>query len=246
MVNKQMCLELIKLFKSHRLLWDPTNTHFYHKELKEQAWKDISCKMKLPVNEVKKKITNLRGVLRKERYRCREFNKSDGVPYESKWFAFKHLSFLEDIRYHLPMDKKNEPSSTATLKVGKTEPESDSNAENEKEEEEAANNSESDMPLASATVWMQGHETPEEPQQTTTRKRKTVRKVIRRAKKLKSEEYFYKPDNTYDAFGRLVASELRKYDNHTLAYVKKAIMDIIFQADTGSLPAVSIEYSNEY
>ncbi|VVC98635.1 unnamed protein product, partial [Leptidea sinapis] len=42
--------------------------------------------------------------------------------------------------------------------------------------------------------------------------------------------------DTYESFGRLVSAELRKYDPQTLAHVKKAIMDIIFQADIGKFP----------
>ncbi|XP_038214271.1 uncharacterized protein LOC119834063 isoform X2 [Zerene cesonia] len=168
---------------------------------------------------------------------------SDGEPYKSRWFAFEHLSFLEDIRSNQPKGTQNEPFSIATINVAKTEPETESNPENEKEES-AAPNSDSERPLATATVWMQDEdETPAETQ-TITRKRKTIKKFIKKAKRLKSDEYFHKSDNSYDAFGKLVASELRKYDNHTLAHVKKAIMDIIFQADTGNLPVVEIKFNS--
>lgn len=37
----------------------------------------------------------------------------------------------------------------------------------------------------------------------------------------------------FDTFGNHVASELRKYDIQIVPHVKKAIMDILFQADTG-------------
>lgn len=42
-------------------------------------------------------------------------------------------------------------------------------------------------------------------------------------------------DDAYDTFGKHVASELRKYDPYTLSYVKKSIMDIIFEADMGRI-----------
>lgn len=45
-------------------------------------------------------------------------------------------------------------------------------------------------------------------------------------------------DNTdpYFTYGQHVANEMRKYDSHTLAYVKKAINNILFDADMGRLP----------
>ncbi|GBP85741.1 hypothetical protein EVAR_97237_1 [Eumeta japonica] len=43
-------------------------------------------------------------------------------------------------------------------------------------------------------------------------------------------------DDALVVFGNHVANELRKYDSQTLPYVKKAILDILFQADTGQFP----------
>lgn len=42
------------------------------------------------------------------------------------------------------------------------------------------------------------------------------------------------PCDSYSTFGQYIANELRKYDPITLAYVKKDICGIIFQADTGA------------
>lgn len=39
--------------------------------------------------------------------------------------------------------------------------------------------------------------------------------------------------DSYTAFGQYIATELRKYDHITLTYVKHAISQIIFEADTG-------------
>nr|CAD7443895.1 unnamed protein product [Timema bartmani] len=41
------------------------------------------------------------------------------------------------------------------------------------------------------------------------------------------------PNDHYASFGNHLANELRKYELHTLPYVKRAILDILFQADTG-------------
>lgn len=39
----------------------------------------------------------------------------------------------------------------------------------------------------------------------------------------------------YFAYGQHIANELRKYDPQTLAYVKKAFSDVLFEADMGTL-----------
>ncbi|CAB3231907.1 unnamed protein product [Arctia plantaginis] len=49
-------------------------------------------------------------------------------------------------------------------------------------------------------------------------------------------EVLHTKDDACYTFGKHVASELRKYDAHTLACVKKCIMDTIFEADMGRIP----------
>lgn len=53
----------------------------------------------------------------------------------------------------------------------------------------------------------------------------------------------------YSSFGRHIANELRKYDPHTLAYVKNAINNIIFEADIGKYTQQQINtryYTQQY
>lgn len=51
-------------------------------------------------------------------------------------------------------------------------------------------------------------------------------------------------DNTdpYFTYGQHVGNELRKYDSRTLAYVKQAINNILFDADMGRLPLPNYAY----
>lgn len=39
----------------------------------------------------------------------------------------------------------------------------------------------------------------------------------------------------YFTYGQHIANELRKYDPQTLAYVKRAFSDVLFEADMGTL-----------
>ncbi|XP_049693456.2 uncharacterized protein LOC126053993 [Helicoverpa armigera] len=53
----------------------------------------------------------------------------------------------------------------------------------------------------------------------------------------------------YSSFGRHIANELRKYDPDTLAYVKNAINNIIFEADIGKYAQQQINtgyYTQQY
>lgn len=64
----------------------------------------------------------------------------------------------------------------------------------------------------------------------------------------KAMEVLNYTDDSYDTFGKHITAELRKYDPITLAYVKKAIMDILFQADTEMLPGTRQQgyYTQQY
>lgn len=64
----------------------------------------------------------------------------------------------------------------------------------------------------------------------------------------KAMEVLNYTDDSYDTFGKHITAELRKYDPITLAHVKKAIMDILFQADTGMLPGTRQQgyYTQQY
>lgn len=51
------------------------------------------------------------------------------------------------------------------------------------------------------------------------------------------------PIDHYESFGNHITSELRKYDSQTLPYVKRAILDVLFQADIGGFtPHTGSEY----
>lgn len=56
-------------------------------------------------------------------------------------------------------------------------------------------------------------------------------------------------NDPYSSFGRHISNELRKYDSHTLAYVKNAINNIIFEADLGKYTQQQINtgyYTQQY
>lgn len=89
---------LIELYRSSPVLWDPTNVNYRNKMKRQDAYKDISDIINMEREEVERKIKNIVGQFSRELKRLREKNSGGGAENEkqSKWFAFKLLSFLKD------------------------------------------------------------------------------------------------------------------------------------------------------
>ncbi|CAK1555271.1 unnamed protein product [Leptosia nina] len=205
MNGKQQCIDVIKAFESHNILWDRRECHSTRK--KDEAWKDISERVNMPVKEVKRTIYNLRGVLRKEKSRIRNSLTSGGQPYKSKWFAFEHMQFLLDIQ---DLDKYK------SKKRKRNNTETEDNSDNESSSTEG-------IPVEEAWVEEVAHSNPP---------------TLIKEENLGASSKQYNNEESNEIFGKLVASELGKYDSETLTYVKKAIMDIIFQADLGNIERI--------
>ncbi|XP_049772329.1 uncharacterized protein LOC126157246 isoform X2 [Schistocerca cancellata] len=88
---------LIEEYRHHRCLWDPRDPEFKMHTRKNEAWQEIAEALKVPTEEVKKKINSLLASFRRER---RKEATTSGMPagkkYRSGWFAFKSMSFLLD------------------------------------------------------------------------------------------------------------------------------------------------------
>lgn len=68
-MDNETAIKLIKLYEGHRVLWDPLNKKFYDKNVKQDAWNDISSKLGIAVDAIKKKMTSLTGSYRREKSR---------------------------------------------------------------------------------------------------------------------------------------------------------------------------------
>jgi hypothetical protein len=68
-MENETAIKLIKLYEGHRVLWDPLNKKHYDKNVKQDAWNDISFNMGIPVDVIKKKMTSLTGSYRREKSR---------------------------------------------------------------------------------------------------------------------------------------------------------------------------------
>lgn len=60
------------MYSAKELLWNPKHANYHNKSLREDAWKDISGTMKIPVAELKKKMTSLLACYRREKSRIKQ------------------------------------------------------------------------------------------------------------------------------------------------------------------------------
>ncbi|XP_031850549.2 uncharacterized protein LOC116435251 [Nomia melanderi] len=233
------CKIFIEMYKEHRSLWDPRHYNYHNSAIREKSWKEISSTLNLPVAELKNKMKSLMGTYRRERSRqkrsliCRS---GKGDIYVSKWFAFDCFNFLSD---------RDNPSQTMDVLT--------------KTEVDATMEEQNGMGMAHAEVLI---ETVEEmhagassnaPQTNCSESIKVPPISIKRKRRMTSspslEGHLFEKLSAllqkrmdvinmdpYFTFGQHVANELRKYDPRTLAYVKHAINNIIFDADMGRIP----------
>lgn len=65
--DREMCLQLIELYKSKSEIQQPTHNLYYHKIKKEDAWNELSKDVNTTVDAIKSKINSLLALFRKEK-----------------------------------------------------------------------------------------------------------------------------------------------------------------------------------
>ncbi|CAK1592237.1 unnamed protein product [Parnassius mnemosyne] len=58
-MDKEDSIRLIQLYGSFKMLWDSKDPDHLNKSKREDSWRKISKKMKLPIPELKKKLDSL-------------------------------------------------------------------------------------------------------------------------------------------------------------------------------------------
>ncbi|GBL83974.1 hypothetical protein AVEN_269453-1, partial [Araneus ventricosus] len=69
--TEEKSLKLIEVYRSKTLLWDPKHSDHYRKNLKEDAWNEISKEISSPVAQCKKKMVSLLASNRREKQRVK-------------------------------------------------------------------------------------------------------------------------------------------------------------------------------
>lgn len=72
------CLQLIELYKSKALLWDPKHPKYFKKNLKEESWREIACALGSDRSDVdcKNKIVSLLSSHRREKNKTKQSQSS--------------------------------------------------------------------------------------------------------------------------------------------------------------------------
>ncbi|CAL1298678.1 unnamed protein product [Larinioides sclopetarius] len=93
---EEFSLKLIQAYRKKRLLWDVTHKSHYKKNLKADAWKEISDEMNVSVILCQKKMLSLQSSYRRERKKVNCFKAAGKQGVESSWFGYEAFKFLED------------------------------------------------------------------------------------------------------------------------------------------------------
>ncbi|KAF9407288.1 hypothetical protein HW555_012645 [Spodoptera exigua] len=57
--NNENVIKFIEAYKEKQVLWDPSHKSYYNRNLKQEAWDELSVEMECPVGELKKKMDYL-------------------------------------------------------------------------------------------------------------------------------------------------------------------------------------------
>lgn len=68
-MDNEKCRVLIQLYGAKDFLWNSKSPLYHNKSVREDAWKEISSVMNIPVFELKKKMTTLLASYRREKSR---------------------------------------------------------------------------------------------------------------------------------------------------------------------------------
>lgn len=87
--------QLIELYREHEVLWNTALSDYKNRNKKHEAWTRIANYFQTDKDKVEKKMRSLIGQFQREQKKLTSRVGTDGVS-ESKWFAYKRLTFLND------------------------------------------------------------------------------------------------------------------------------------------------------
>ncbi|XP_069355445.1 uncharacterized protein [Maniola hyperantus] len=240
MEDIQVIRKAVKLYETNRCLWDPKQKHYFNKISREMIWRRISAEVNIPVPEVKKKLTSLLGSYRREKSRENKskLRSGTGKVYKSKWFAYPWFTFLTN--KNIPSNTEDSICDDITTDTNPEEYNQSSSFQDSTINSECSNTSKlqdvrpesSKSQNVMVAPWAKSK----------IRKRRLNVAATSKVSKVSNCSVDH-----FTSFGNHVANELRKYDKHLVPHIKKAILDIVFQADIGQFPVQhSYAYTSGY
>ena len=114
--SKKQTLELIELLHVQECLWNVKNEVYKDRQKKKDALAAIASQMDINVNDVDKKITNLKNQFNREvnKMKTKSGSGADDV-YVSPWYAFKPLGFLRNNNLPKPARSSDSVSEVSTF-----------------------------------------------------------------------------------------------------------------------------------
>lgn len=88
-------LQLINEYRKHEMLWNFHIPEYRKKAQKEILWYKMAKKFDEEPEVIKKKMEVLKASYRREKSKIRRGAEKGGRIYESAWYAFDALKFLE-------------------------------------------------------------------------------------------------------------------------------------------------------
>nr|XP_012221800.1 PREDICTED: uncharacterized protein LOC105671868 [Linepithema humile] len=127
--SEKEIVKLIECYKEEPVLWNVKLTDYRNKNKKNNAWNNISVKLKIDKMEIERKMKVLLAEYRREKQKTDKKLKAGigtNEVYSTSWFGYKYLSFLSD---------KNKVKSTTDSIGNKNDNPSAKKKDKEEEEE---------------------------------------------------------------------------------------------------------------
>ncbi|KAF8767281.1 hypothetical protein HNY73_020265 [Argiope bruennichi] len=269
--SEENALKFIEIYKTKSLLWDLKHKDHYKKNLKKEAWEEISDEMKISAAQCRKKMVSLLASYRRERNKvksARRTGKRRVDIYESRWLGYEAFKFLEHRnppRKRLITEKNDMIGIETEIDEGVIPPEQ-IKQEITQTEEEASQRVQEITPSEQVAIHRNETTTRRE-QATTHRERETPSsfsspRLTKRTKvdgdisssmmKIafnmlqtaeKKLQTASQPDEI-DSFFTYVAAKVQKYTPETQKTIQHAIFDILMKADKGMFDCPSTSYQH--
>ncbi|XP_039282741.1 uncharacterized protein LOC120351020 [Nilaparvata lugens] len=227
-MSESSILDMIELYKNRALLWNPAHKNYFRRDLKQDAWDEISGVMGLSVDDCKRKMQSLLSSYRRENLKIKRHQTHlRGESYDSRWFAYDAFKFMEGRPTHYL--RKKEPMSST-----------------EKDEITFVDMNEMVGTEDDAGLFCEVNISKESQQE----KRASSSFVVP-SKRVKYDDHSSMLDTTsnipafkldvgaprdeFDSFFAFVVAKVRKYSPDVQQSVQHAVMDALMRADKGLL-----------
>jgi hypothetical protein len=92
--NQEATMKLIEELHSRPVLWDVTAAEYKNRNKKRDALQELAECFKLSLNEIEKKVKNLKTQFRREHKALCAKKKSGSSPKKPTWFGYESMLFL--------------------------------------------------------------------------------------------------------------------------------------------------------